>query len=89
LTFDRRKANDRKIKGKKTDDQEKYLIKISLNLKRIAPWREKETRISPAIAKNTIWEMEKIDSFLSFNLNDFFVNLFLLLAIFKPLYIEV
>ena len=81
LTFERRKANDKKMNGKNIEDQEKYLIKNSLNFRSIAPWREKETIISPAMIKNIILEIENADSFLSFNLNDLFVNLFLFFTI--------
>lgn len=48
---------------------------------KIIPCLEKEINISPAIIKKIIWEIEKTDSFFSFNLNDRFVNLFLFLLI--------
>jgi hypothetical protein len=52
--LERRNANAKKMKGRNIEDQEKYFRRISLNLRRTSPCREKEISISPAMAKKTI-----------------------------------
>lgn len=54
LVLEIRNAKERNIKGKKIEAQEKYLRRKSLRVIKAAPEREKEIKISPAIAKKKI-----------------------------------